>query len=201
MVVAVALLAGCGGGARDTPAAAGPAPDVAALGDSITEGTAVPSEQRFDAFAAQRTGLTFRNCGIFGQRTDQIAERLDECAEGARTLIVQGGINDIAQGRPVADAAADLRTMVQRGKAKGLRVVLVDVLPWNNGYPDASEPIRALNALIEDIGRDEDVTVLPFFKTLEDPRAPGRMKPEWTIDGDHPSPEGHRRLAALIELP
>ena len=41
--------------------------------------------------------LEFRNCGVFGERTDEIAARLDQCADGADALIVQGGINDIAQ--------------------------------------------------------------------------------------------------------
>src|SRR2546422_676976 len=41
--------------------------------------------------------LRFRNCGIYGERTSQIAARLRACARGADVLIVQGGINDIAQ--------------------------------------------------------------------------------------------------------
>ena len=36
--------------------------------------------------------------------------------------------------------------------------------------------------------------VLPFYATLEDPDRPGRMKEEWTSDGDHPSVEGYRLL-------
>ena len=39
--------------------------------------------------------------------------------------------------------------------------------------------------------------MLPFHETLEDPQAPGRMKAEWTPDGNHPSVEGHRRLGEL----
>ena len=40
--------------------------------------------------------------------------------------------------------------------------------------------------------------VLPFHDTLEDPDAPGRMKPEWcNEDGDHPSVAGYRRLGEL----
>ena len=68
--------------------------------------------------------------------------RLDECVVGADVLVVQGGINDIAQGRPVAAAAENLRAMVRRGKELGLRVLLVDLLPWNNGWPDAEPKIR-----------------------------------------------------------
>jgi lysophospholipase L1-like esterase len=112
-------------------------------------------------------------------------------------LVVQGGINDIAQGRSVAAAAENLRTMVRRGKELGLRVLLVDLLPWNNGWPDAKLKIRRLNDLISEIARTEDVTLLSFHDTLEDPHRPGRMREEWTSDGDHPSVEGYRRLGEL----
>jgi lysophospholipase L1-like esterase len=141
--------------------------------------------------------LEIRNCGIYGQRTDEIAGRLDECARGAHVLIVQGGINDVAQGRDVARAAANLRAMVRRGKELGLRVALADVLPWNNGWPDAEPEIRRLNALIAEIARDEDVPLLPFHDTLEDPDRPGRMREEWTFEGDHPNEQGYRRLAEV----
>jgi lysophospholipase L1-like esterase len=109
-------------------------------------------------------------------------------------LVVQGGINDIAQGRSVENAAENLRAMVRRGKELGLRVALVDVLPWNNGWPDAEPKIRRLNALIAEIAHDEAVPLLPYHDTLEDPDRPGRMRDEWTSDGDHPSIEGYRRL-------
>jgi lysophospholipase L1-like esterase len=169
---------------------------VAALGDSITEGS--PGLPGWDVWAAQADPrLELRNCGIYGQRTDEIAARLDDCARGAEVLIVQGGINDIAQGRDVQIAARNLRTMVRRGKELGLRLALVDVLPWNNGWPDAEPRIRQLNALIAEIARAEDVPLLPFHDTLEDPERPGRMREEWTSDGDHPSVDGYRRLAEV----
>ena len=124
-------------------------------------------------------------------------ERLDECARGADVLIVQGGINDIAQGRSVDTAAENLRTMVRGGKELGLDVALADVLPWNNGWPDAEAAIRRLNALVAEVARDEQLPLLPFHDTLEDPDRPGRMRAEWTSDGDHPSVEGYRRLGEV----
>jgi len=169
---------------------------VAAVGDSITEGS--PGLRGWDVWAARRDPrLEIRNCGIYGQRTDEIAARLDECAHGAHVLIVQGGINDIAQDRPIEDAAANLRAMVQRGKQLGLRVAIADVLPWNNGWPDAEPKIRGLNELIGEIARDEHVPLLPFHDTLEDPERPGRMRREWTHEGDHPNEAGYRRLAEV----
>ncbi|MEP6909478.1 MAG: GDSL-type esterase/lipase family protein [Actinomycetota bacterium] len=186
---------------------------VATLGDSITAGSPaydpdpavqarIPGDpdpqSQYQYWAARRDArLEFRNCGVYGERTDQIADRLESCAEGAEVLIVQGGINDIAQGRSVDDAAANLRAMVKRGKELGLRVAIVDVLPWNNGYPRADPEIRRLNELIGRIAEQESVPRLSFYETLEDDSRPGRMRDEWTSDGDHPSVEGYRRLGEL----
>jgi lysophospholipase L1-like esterase len=172
------------------------------LGDSITEGSPGYDSRRggdetsqWEYWAARADPLLeFRNCGIYGQGTDEIAARLDECARGVDVLVVQGGINDIAQGRSIETPAENLRAMVRRGKQLGLRVLVADVLPWNNGWPDAEPKIRQLNALVAEIARDEGVALLPFHDTLEDPDRAGRMREEWTSDGDHPSVEGYRLL-------
>jgi lysophospholipase L1-like esterase len=187
---------------------------VAALGDSITAGNPGydpdPAQRAALGFGddersqyehwAERTagGLEFRNCGVYGERTDQIAARLDDCADGADVLVAQGGINDIAQGRPVGDAASNLRAMVRRGKELGLDVYLVEVLPWNNGHPSADRPIAELNRSIAAIGREEGVPVIGWHDALEDPAAPELMRAQLTADGDHPSVEGYRLLGDLV---
>ncbi|TML72725.1 MAG: hypothetical protein E6G13_04880 [Actinobacteria bacterium] len=179
---------------------------VAALGDSITEGSPGFDSRRggdetsqWEYWAAlSDPRIDFRNHGRYGERTDEIAARLDDAATGARVLVVQGGINDIAQGRDVDEAATYLRAMLVRGSELGLQMAICDVLPWNNGWPDADSPIRALNARIAELARDEPATLLSFYDTLEDPARPGRMKPEWAhTDGDHPSVAGYRRLGEL----
>jgi lysophospholipase L1-like esterase len=170
---------------------------VAALGDSITEGS--PGLRGWDVWAVRADGrYEIRNCGIYGQRTDEIAARLDACARGADVLVVQGGINDIAQGSDIRTAAANLRAMVVRGKELVPRVALADVLPWNNGWPDAEPKITRLNELIAAIARDEQVPLLSFHDTLEDADRPGRMRDEWTHEGDHPNEAGYRLLAEVV---
>jgi lysophospholipase L1-like esterase len=176
---------------------------VACLGDSITEGSPYWDSRRrlgdpegqWEHWAGLlQPALEFRNYGIWGERTDEIAARFEEAVGGAEVLIVQGGINDIAQGRQIEPAAENLRALVERGLALGLRVAACDVLPWNGGWPAKEKAIRALNAHIHEL----DVPVLPFHDTLEDPDAPGRMKPDWcNEDGDHPSIAGYRRLGEL----
>jgi lysophospholipase L1-like esterase len=169
---------------------------VAAIGDSITAGSPWDDEPAIGwpaaaAEADQRLRFTVR--AVYGKRTDEIAAWLDEAVAGAEALVVQGGINDIAQGRPVAEAAANLRAMIRRGQELGARVAVANVLPWNNGWPRAEAAIRELNALIDAM----DVPVLRFHETLEDPDRPGRMREDWTVEGDHPSAEGYRRLGRL----
>ena len=88
--------------------------------------------------------------------------------------------------------------MVVRSGALVPRVVVADVLPWNNGYPEHDEPIRRLNELIQALAADQGITLLPFFAALEDPDREGRMPGKWTNDGNHPSLEGHRRLGDLV---
>ena len=206
MVGLLLVLAGCGGsGTRPAETTL-----VATLGDSITAGSpgyepdlllrdtlgfGADEKSQWQYWAQKaHPELRFRNCGVYGERTDEIALRLADCAKDANVLIVQGGINDIAQGRPLEGAAANLRRMVERGKALGLKVAIAELLPWNNGYPEAASKIRRLNELIRTIGAEESVPVLPFYETLEDPARPGRMREEWTPDGDHPSVEGYRLL-------
>jgi len=218
----LSVLSGCGG--DDEPVLKGdPAPKaeasivVAALGDSITAGSPLwdPDEgvlgqigpaadpaSQYEYWVHRRMPRAqFRNCGVFGERTDEIANRLDRCADGAEVLIVQGGINDIAQMRAVGTAAQNLRAMVNRGEELGLRVALVEVLPWNNGGAEAAPKIRRLNRLIANIGTEERVPVFPWYGQLEDPRSPGQMRPDLTIDGNHPSVAGYRRLADVVDVP
>ena len=245
ILAALAVLAGCAGCGSDDVSATGAGSAstvhdddgrtlVAALGDSITAGTplwaadaatreqigpALDERSQYEFWAAKADpSLEFRNCGINGERTDQIALRLEECvgadggAEGggaagvgdagaADALIVQGGINDIAQGRPVEDAAADLRSMVERGKELGLAVAIVELLPWNNGHPGADPEIEELNRLINGIGEDEGIPVMPWHEALEDPREPGTMRADLTIEGDHPSVAGYRILGTKAFVP
>ena len=165
-VVRPLALGGCGG--SDEPRTE-PEPSagtvVAALGDSDHGGGAAlgpePRHPGGDRPAARppqpvralgRAGAAeddFRNCGVPGELSDEIARRLDECADGADVLIVQGGVNDISIGREPAEIAPHLREMVRAGERLGLRVAIAELLPWNGGYPAAADPlIRDLNRRI-----------------------------------------------------
>jgi lysophospholipase L1-like esterase len=218
LLLALLVIAACGGDDDSNPAPAPPGTTVvAALGDSITAGSPrwdpnpdirdqigsqLDRRSQYELWAQRALrGTDFRNCGVPGQLTDEIARRLEDCAEGADVLIIQGGVNDIGTGRSPAEVAANLRGMVREGKRLGLRVAIVELLPWNSSYPVADPLIRDVNRRIARIAREEGVSVLPWYELLEDPQRPGRMRDVWTDDLLHPSVAGYRRLGEAVELP
>ena len=126
---------------------------------------------------------------------------------GADALVIQGGINDIAQslGGPasarrfaVNEAAANIGRMIDAGRSLGLRVAVADVLPWNAGPAAAVPSIRRLNKLIELAAKLKGVPVLRFNEALADPGDPDLMRGPLTADGSHPSVAGYRRLGSLV---
>jgi lysophospholipase L1-like esterase len=182
---------------------------IACLGDSITAGSPLwdpdpdvrkkierPDERSQWAWWAMRMHgeLDLRNFGVNGERTDQIAARFGQAVDGAEAIVVQGGINDIVQGRPVEQTAANLAGMLHRARHAGLRVAIADVLPWNNGDSRAAADIDKLNELIRSIAEGQGVPLFRFSETLADPSRPTRMRETLTEDGEHPSIEGHRLL-------
>ncbi len=203
------MAAGCGGGNGN----GGDHRVIAAIGDSITTGNPgyEPNpglrnslglgdnpESQWEYWAQrEHPDLQIRNCGVRGQNTAQIAQRFDRCTQGVDGVVVQGGINDIAEGLPLEATAANLRGMVRSAKDLNLDVAIADVLPLNVGNGTYDAVIGDLNSRIHRIADEEDVTLLPFHQVLEDPGTPGRMRHEWTADGEHPSVEGYRRLGKL----
>jgi hypothetical protein len=215
LVVAVVVVLGCGGESQDEPEP----PLVATLGDSITAGAprwspdpirrqllrgrpTPKSQWQFWAQRATDGEFRFRNCGHEGDRTDEIEARFGECTRGADVVVIQGGTNDIAQGRTPATAAVNLREMIQRAKAAGLRTLVTTIPPVNVQYPRWAPEAARLNRQIRVIAQREDVPVIDFFGLLEDPARPGRMPPQLTDDGVHPTVRGYARIgsAAAREL-
>jgi lysophospholipase L1-like esterase len=182
---------------------------VAVAGDSISAGSPLwdpdpavraripaPDERsQWQWWASQADArLEFRTTAVYGERTDQIARRLDLVLGGADILVVQGGINDVVQRRPLEDAVGNLEAMLERGRAAGLGLALTDVLPWNNGDERAAADIGRLNASIGRLAANVGAKLLPFHDTLADPADPTRIGAGLSDDGDHPSVEGHRLL-------
>jgi lysophospholipase L1-like esterase len=213
--LAALALAGCGEDAAESPREDREPVQVAALGDSITAGTPlwdpdpsiraqIPQPDRrsqYEYWASDaQPSLEFRNCGVPGERTDQIAARLSACARQAKTdaLVIGGGTNDIAQGGGIDGAVKNLQAMARKGLDKGLDTYIVEVLPWNVGHPQVDPLIEQLNDEIHRIARAEGIDVIEFHDALENPRKSGTMPAKFTVDGSHPTVDGYRILGELV---
>jgi lysophospholipase L1-like esterase len=210
------VLAGCGSDGDGGSGNGGDHRLVAALGDSITAGNpgydphpetrerlglGNDPESQWEWWAQkEHPDLEFRNCGARGETTDAIAHRFEGCVTGADAVVIQGGINDLAQGLPPQAVLSNLRGMVRAAKEENLAVAIADLLPYNPA-PQSDRVIDRVNRQIEAVARSSGATYLPFHRVLEDPEHPGLMKREWTADGIHPSVEGYRRLGELAFTP
>ena len=227
-VVAIAL--GDGGAKRAAERPAVPrGPLVATLGDSITAGwprwdpdpkwrawlrqnwhRQMTRHSQYQFWAKQlEPRLRFHNCGVPGERTDEIALRLSGCARNAEVLLIQGGTNDLLQAykgelphSPVEQvdvAAANLRAMVGSARKAGVnRVLLADVLPIEKTTRAQAAKVRRLNRAIRAIGRSKGVRIVPFFRTLSDHGNPGRFAVGDNADKVHPSVTGYRLLGRVL---
>lgn len=189
---------------------------IAAVGDSITAGNpgydpdrrvrkspgfGNNPESQWEYWAQrEHPDLQIRNCGVMGESTSEIAERFDECTQGVEGIVIQGGINDLREGIRGPVVLANLRGMIRAAKKLNLDIAVADLLPYGPA-PEADPIIDQLNHEIEGMARREKVTVLHFHRVLEDPRHPGRMRPDWTADGIHPSVKGYRRIGELAFQP
>ncbi|MGZ5322812.1 MAG: SGNH/GDSL hydrolase family protein [Solirubrobacterales bacterium] len=227
---AAVIALGDGGAPTGSGTASGrPGPLVATLGDSITAGwprwdpdpkwrawlkrnwhrrMTRRSQYQFWANRLQPR-LRFRNCGVPGERTDEIALRLDGCARRADVLLIQGGTNDLLQAykgelphsplEQVGVAAANLRGMVREARRAGVRrVLLADVVPIEKTTRAQAAKVRRLHRAIWSIRRHENVQVVPFFHTLTDHGDPARFAAGLNADKVHPSVTGYRRLGGAL---
>jgi len=140
--------------------------------------------------------LVFRNHGVNTQETNEIAERLEDAVEGADALVIQGGVNDLVHGKPVGRALENLDSMVVRGLALDLRVVIAELIP-NDNFDEIRPGIAEMNRGLRAIADDRGVPLLPFHAALDDPDRPGRIRPGCTDDGNHPNVAGHRRVGEV----
>ncbi|SDN37995.1 SGNH/GDSL hydrolase family protein [Streptomyces wuyuanensis] len=200
------------------PAARG---TVVALGDSLTDGAgSTPDTDRrwtdhlADRLRAGRWGYGVVNQGISGNRLlkDGIGpsglSRLDrDVAErpGARVVVIALGINDLLRPAGTADPAAvtaGLRSLAERSRARGLRVVGATLMPFE-GHPRYSPALDAARHEINTAIRAGTVfdAVVDFDRALRDPYAPERLHPAYD-SGDHlhPNDAGYERMARSVDL-
>jgi acyl-CoA thioesterase-1 len=176
--------------------AGGREPLVIFLGDSLTAGYGLPADAAFPALVAKMSierGRPLRvvNAGVSGDTTSGGLDRLMWLLDQKPDLLVVGlGVNDMFRGQPLDRIEANLRSIVEKAKASGARVLLLGMrIPTNYG-PDATE---AFAAIYPRVAKSEKITLMPFL--LDGVGG----HPDLNLDdGIHPNPEGQRMVATNV---
>src|SRR6188474_1604453 len=119
---------------------------IVCLGDSTTAGTPLfksPIEAPPDGEGDERSQFAYwlrqahpewqvTNCGVNGERSDQIAERFDRdvLAHHPQAVVIIAGVNDVYQGRAVSHVTAQLDAMYARARAAGIPVVAGTIVSY-----------------------------------------------------------------------
>jgi lysophospholipase L1-like esterase len=168
------------------------------LGDSITEGWRDKQPGFF------RPGRVCR--GVGGETTPQMVLRMmaDVIDLKPSYLHIMAGTNDIAGNTgplTLKQSYDNFRMMTQLAQANGIGVLLASVppaasFPWRPGL-ETVKPIRTINAHLKTYAREAGATFVDYTPVLAD--AAGGMQPGLAYDGVHPTEEGYRRMASVIE--
>jgi acyl-CoA thioesterase I len=212
-LVAAALAWGaCGPGDRPAPSApatqnanAAPAgtreddrPAVVFLGDSLTAGYGLPSDEAFPALIQQKieaAGLDFRvvNAGVSGDTSAGGRRRIDWLLRQPIAVLVLGlGANDMLRGLDLAELRANLRAIIDATRAAhpNARILITGMRAAPNlGARYAADFDDVYRALAE----ETDAELLPFL--LEGVAGDRALN---QLDGIHPTAEGHRIMADAI---
>ncbi len=196
------------------------APQVAFIGDSIIAGhpthysflettatTVIAStiERQF----ADLTGYTYQNLGIGSQKTADIAARFTADLLGIkpRLAIIEGGVNDLANGGSKANYLANMAGMLAAAQADTnvTTVAVLKILPWSNGTLTQMQARDDWNAaLAVTVSNYAKASVVDASSYVGQFRTGGDAGNLWNIqaiynaDGVHFNQAGHSQIAQAI---
>jgi acyl-CoA thioesterase-1 len=171
-------------------------PRVVMLGDSLTAGLGLSTGDAYPALLQKkidRAGLNFEvvNAGVSGDTSAGGVRRLDWSLDGdVRILVLELGANDGLRGLPVAEMVANLSTIIERARARGIAVLLCGMeAPPNFGPAYTREFHLAFPAL----ARKYQLPFVPFLLN----GVAGTTEFNQS-DGIHPNIEGARKVADTV---
>jgi acyl-CoA thioesterase I len=168
-------------------------PRIVALGDSLTAGLGLAPDQAYPALLQARlngAGLDYEvvNAGVSGDTSAGGLERLEWALQGnVKILIVALGGNDALRGLPADALTANLSQIIERARARQIRVILAGMeAPPNYGR----DYIVSFHKVYPALAEKYQVAFVPFL--LQNVAGLAEMN---QADGIHPTPAGARIVA------
>jgi acyl-CoA thioesterase-1 len=166
------------------------------LGDSLTEGYGIASEDAFPALvetALRKEGYTVEavNAGVSGSTTASGPSRLRWHLRARPDILVLAlGANDGLRGLPLNEVRKNLAATLDEAKKAGLKVLLVGMkLPPNYGPAYT----RDFEAIFPALAKQYQVPLVPFLLDRIAGEADLNL-----ADGIHPNEKGHRLMAEHV---
>ena len=171
-------------------------PVVTVLGDSITAGLGLPARDAMPAqlqaaLARQGVSAVVRAAGVSGDTSGGGLARVGfSVAPDTKVCVVALGGNDLLQGVEPGQTKANLRGILQKLKARGVKVVLVGVgAPPTIGAAYAKD----FNAVYPSLAREFAV---PLYANIL--AGVGGNRALIQGDGIHPNAAGARRIGEAL---
>jgi len=184
-LLAAFLAAGCG--ARHKIEKLDSGATVLAFGDSLTFGTGATPAESYPAVLERSIGRKVVNAGVPGETSAQGLERLPATLDEVKpklVLLCHGG-NDFLRRLDDAQAAANVRAMIQLARERGIPVVLI-ATP-KPGLPPSVPAFYGEIAAELKVPYDEGV--------LRSVLLDNALKSDMV----HPNAAGYARIAAAVE--
>jgi len=187
------LLASVAGGAETRPVS-----NILVLGDSLAAGSGVAREDAFPALLQRKIDsqkLPFKviNAGVSGDTTAGGLRRIDWMLKRKiDVLLLELGGNDGLRGIDTKTTQANLQAIIDKAKAKypTIRIVIAGMqMPPNMG----EEYTERFQNIFPEIAKANKAALIPFL--LEGIGADPRYNQPDLI---HPTPEGHKIVAATV---
>lgn len=187
--------------ATDTTQQANLAPlTILALGDSLTEGLGVASDDNYPAqlqASLQQLGyknIKVVNSGLSGETSTGLVNRLDWVAQTKPDItILTIGANDAIRGLDVATIEANIRTAVKTLQDNGSEVILGGMQIYDNLGNDY---VKSFSAIYPRVAKDMNVPLIPFF--LDGVGGDAKLN---QADAIHPTKEGYTIIVNENILP
>ena len=187
-----------------------PRPKLFCLGDSLTFGYGVSPRERWLTLTTESSGWQLMNRGVCGDTTGGMLVRLQgllETERRPRAIMLMGGANDIFYSGSDQGARSNMGAMIQQLLTAGIPTLVGIPMPivpdWHPEEWGAVVDFDRAAGLLEAYGdwlraycRVFHVKMADFPPLFLDDG--GHVRRELYLDGLHPSPEGHRRMAELL---
>lgn len=163
------------------------------IGNSITDYWASLRPQFF-------SDNNFVGRGISGQTTYQFLVRFrsDVVALNPKAVVINGGINDIAQNNYIYNedtTFGNIVSMAEIAKANGIKVILTSLLPSNSCYwrldiKEVADKVASLNARIKEYAQQQGYHYIDYYSQMISQPDRGIIS-AYSNDGVHPTIEGY----------